>query len=744
MRSRESRALVWTGLVALVALAACEDRDPLAPKTPTRILESEVSLGKLVATAAKVSWTSTVPSTLEVGRTAQLSAAAYDAAGRVIRGKLITFASSNVAVAKIDGTGLVTAIAPGTVTLSATTDGVKATAQMSVVAPAIKVASVTVTLQKASLVVGDTTRAAAVAMDATGHVLTGLAVTWSIPAANATTASIDSLGKVLATAAGTVPVVATVTGVAGTASLTVTAPATAPAPTAAAIHWTTNISSQLAIGATAQIGAAAYDASGNVMPGKTITYTSSNPEFATLSTTGLLRGIALGIPTISASVDGKTISVQIAVSGTAPTPGKVARVTVNLSRNYLVTGDSTQASASAFDSAGTAVTGLSVSWSVPPTSATLANVDGGGKVHSLAAGSASVVATVSGVTGNAALTIADATTSPPPTSSPPATATGSAASVLAAMGPTIPSSSVPSSIGWYETNFKTNADAQWAAYGPQWDAGNSAAGYDRASIYYVWWARTGDTTYRAKAHATAVNYRINYIDASGCTPSPHWSQIEGLYLDWVVYGDTASKRAVLCMAEKLDIFSLYVSDSTKDWLDNRIQARLLVAQWAAERIEGTGSKWTAKIDANIPKILGGQASDGHWGFISTCWGSWNFMSGMLDDVLIRMYDQRRADPAILTAVTKSANYLWNTQWRTDQSFNYASLDCLGAGGPSSAPDLNGLILPVYGWLGKKTGDTSWYTKGDAIMNGMKVASLYLYKQLSESYTSSYRYLGWRY
>jgi uncharacterized protein YjdB len=671
--------------------------------------------------------------TLDIAQTTQATAVARDASGAVLTGRTVTWASANPSLASVSTSGLVTALGAGTATITATVDGQLGAATLTVAQPpSSPVATVNVQLGTSSLGIGQTTQTSVILLDSHGSVLTGRTITYTSSAP--TVASVSATGLVTGVAAGSATITVTSEGQTGTASLTV-----GTAVPVAYVNVSLN-SGQLNVGQTTQAVAVTLSSTGATLTGRTVTWATEHPSVASISSTGVITALSAGSSTITATSEGKSGTVVLYVVAASPT---VSVVSVSLTANPIVVGDSSKPSAVAKDAAGNPITGLAVSWSV--SGSTAASLSSSGWVKGTSAGTATVVATVSGVSGNSALTVnSTTTTTPPPTSSPPATPTGSAASVLAAMGPTIPSASVPSSIGWYETNFKTNADAQWAAYGPQWDAGNSAAGYDRASIYYVWWARTGDTTYRAKAHATAVNYRIGYIDASGCTPSPHWSQIEGLYLDWIVYGDTASKRAVLCMAEKLDIFSLYVSDSTKDWLDNRIQARLLVAQWAAERIEGTGSKWTAKIDANIPKILGGQASDGHWGFISTCWGSWNFMSGMLDDVLIRMYDQRRADPAILTAVTKSANYLWNTQWRTDQSFNYASLDCLGAGGPSSAPDLNGLILPVYGWLGKKTGDTSWYTKGDAIMNGMKVASLYLYKQLSESYTSSYRYLGWRY
>jgi len=385
-----------------------------------------------------------------------------------------------------------------------------------------------------------------------------------------------------------------------------------------------------------------------------------------------------------------------------------------------------------------------VSWkSLDPTVAT---VDANGKVRAASGGTADIIASLDGISGTAQLVV----DGPPAAGNAPATANATgAAAVLALMEPTIDASQVPASVAWYESNFKKWGDIQWNSFGPRWDAGNSNAGYDRAAINYVWWARTGDTTYLNRAHATAVAYRNGYLVPASFMTSPHWSQIEGLYLDWIVTGDTESRDAVLRMANVLWSFDPYLDALYKDWLDNRIQARVLLAYWMAEKIDGPNSVWTSRINAAIPRILALQDADGHWGFQSTCGGSWNFMTGMLGDVLSRMYNQRNGNggnnPAILTALTKAANYLWNTQWRpSDQSFNYASLECLGAGGPTSAVDLNGLILPMYGWLGRTTGDASWFTKGDAIMAGMTGADIELYKQFSESYTSSYRYLGYRY
>jgi hypothetical protein len=127
------------------------------------------------------------------------------------------------------------------------------------------------------------------------------------------------------------------------------------------------------------------------------------------------------------------------------------------------------------------------------------------------------------------------------------------------------------------------------------------------------------------------------------------------------------------------------------------------------------------------------------------------MNGMLYDVLTRIHDQRPSalyNAQIETKAKAYGNWVWSTQWRGttnpgDNSFNYVSVLCDGTGGPTSSPDLNGLMLPLFGWLGKTTGDATWFTRGDQILNGMQQASLYLYRQFSESYSSSHRYLGYR-
>ncbi|MBI3810808.1 MAG: Ig-like domain-containing protein [Nitrospirae bacterium] len=77
----------------------------------------------------------------------------------------------------------------------------------------------------------------------------------------------------------------------------------------------------VAIAATVQLTATAYDASNVVIPGVTFTWSSSNPAVATVDPTGLVTGIASGSATISAT------STPGNISSNTP-PGNSAIVTV--------------------------------------------------------------------------------------------------------------------------------------------------------------------------------------------------------------------------------------------------------------------------------------------------------------------------------------------------------------------------------------------------------------------------------
>lgn len=100
-----------------------------------------------------------------------------------------------------------------------------------------------------------------------------------------------------------------------------------------------------------------------------------------------------------------------------PPPAAVTSVTVSPKTVTLTTGASAKVSAAAKDANGTTVTGKTVVWTSSKPS--VASVNSSGSVTALAAGTATIKATVDGVSGQAAVSVTApvATTPPPPSSS---------------------------------------------------------------------------------------------------------------------------------------------------------------------------------------------------------------------------------------------------------------------------------------------------------------------------------------
>src|SRR2546426_357725 len=164
--------------------------------------------------------------TVALGQTVQLTATLRDASGNVLTGRTVTWSSSNLAVATVSGSGLVTAgAAARPATITATGGGQSGTATVAVVSNA-PVASLTVTLATARVAVGQTVQLTATLRDANGNVLSGRTVLWTTD--NAVAATVDGNGLVSGLSAGPAVITATSEGKSGSASVTVTAPAGAP------------------------------------------------------------------------------------------------------------------------------------------------------------------------------------------------------------------------------------------------------------------------------------------------------------------------------------------------------------------------------------------------------------------------------------------------------------------------------------------------------------------------------------
>ena len=158
--------------------------------------------------------------------------------------------------------------------------------------------------------------------------------------------------------------------------------------------------SAIVIGETVSLAATAKDASGSVIVGRALQWTTSNASIATVSSAGVVLAVAQGIATISATIDGKSGSAAITVSPVSVASVRLTPTTVVLERNAT-----RQLTAVAVDAAGSPLDGRAVQRSTDaPTVATVSTT---GMVQAVGTGYAVIRATVEGRSASSAITVVE-------------------------------------------------------------------------------------------------------------------------------------------------------------------------------------------------------------------------------------------------------------------------------------------------------------------------------------------------
>jgi uncharacterized protein YjdB len=190
--------------------------------------------------------------------------------------------------------------------------------------PPPPVASVLVSPPSSSISVGQTLQLSATPRDAQGGTLTNRTVSWS--STNTGVATVSSTGLVTAvTIGGPVTIVATSEGQDGSATVTVTPPPVATVSISPAPPPLTPF-------AAVQLSATMRDASGAVLTGRTVTWSSSNNAVATVSGSGVVMGVTVGGPvTITATSEGQTGTVTVSVVAPIITSVSVSPATTAVS-----------------------------------------------------------------------------------------------------------------------------------------------------------------------------------------------------------------------------------------------------------------------------------------------------------------------------------------------------------------------------------------------------------------------------
>ena len=328
------------------------------------------------------------------GSPVTLTATAFDANERQLAGRVASWSSQNPIVATVNSSGVVSAIAAGSTTITGSIEGKTASVTVTVgSAPAAAVASVTVSLASAALNVGQQTQASALIKDAQGNTLSR-AVSWS--SLDTGVAKVSASGVVTAYAGGTVAIMARSEDVSGYASLTVTT----PSPTAVASvtldapTWSLNVGQQVPTSVTLK------DAAGNLLTGRTITYSTGNSSVLTVSSSGVLTGVGSGMTEVRATSGGVTDDAVFTVAGTT---GAIASITVTPASATLSVGQTSQETAVAKDAQGSVIDGTSFTWTTSNPAAAI--VSSAGTVSAVGAGTATIRAAAGGVTGSMSVSV---------------------------------------------------------------------------------------------------------------------------------------------------------------------------------------------------------------------------------------------------------------------------------------------------------------------------------------------------
>lgn len=343
-------------------------------------------------TAANVTIT---PSTLTLRRTntRQLTATARNNQNTVITGRTFRWGSSNSSIVSVDQNGLLTALTPGTVVISAEADQTSGNATVTVTE--IPIGSCSLAPATSKLTVSQSVQPAITLRDTANNVISSLGRQIAWTSDNEIAATVTGSGLVTARKAGTARI--TASPVENTQASCNASVEVVDARIVSAVITTR--SGSLRIGIPRQFQVSLTDSVGGAIPsGRAVTWTSVTPATASVTSNGLVTGIALGAARIAVNAEGAVDTVNFTVT-------KIPVATVRLSplSSSIVQGGTVQINATIEDSTGTAVTDRVVEWtSSDPTRASVSQT---GLVTTQAPGSVTITATSETRSGTSQVTV---------------------------------------------------------------------------------------------------------------------------------------------------------------------------------------------------------------------------------------------------------------------------------------------------------------------------------------------------
>jgi trimeric autotransporter adhesin len=286
------RVVTWKSsndLIASVSTAGLVTSKSLGSAEITATVEEKSATTTVVVIPPPVATVSVTPpaSSLIVGGTVQLSATTKDANGNPLSGRTVTWTSSDQSIATVSTTGVVTAQALGSATITATSEEKTATATITVTLAPVQ--TVAVSPSSVSVKPGSTTQLTATLSDATGHALTGRDIAWSTSdASKATISGTGTTVTITGVSYGSVTITATSETKSGSATVKVS---DGIAPTLVGLTFLPSSTVDVTTGAqTLTVSAHITDAGGSGVAQFAVNVSAPNGIFFNCVTTTLAAG----------------------------------------------------------------------------------------------------------------------------------------------------------------------------------------------------------------------------------------------------------------------------------------------------------------------------------------------------------------------------------------------------------------------------------------------------------------------
>ena len=306
-----------------------------------------------------------------IADTVQLSVEVVDANGHPVTDAEVVWESGNASIVTVSASGLVTAVGPGSASVTATVEEVSGSAVVSVeqrpvevrVSPAVDTV----------LALEDTLRFSAEALDANGHAVADPVFVWA--SGDETVVTVDASGLVTAVGWGSALVSATIGEVSGSADVVVE-------PRPAEVRVSPAGDTLASLGDTVRLSAEALDGTGNAIAGAEFAWAAVADSVVIVDGTGLVTAVGNGSSDVNATFGGTTGTATLTV---VQTP---VDMQLRLPRDTLLTADTVRAVAAITDANGYALEHAEFTWASSDVS--VATVDPEGLVTAVAGGSAEI------------------------------------------------------------------------------------------------------------------------------------------------------------------------------------------------------------------------------------------------------------------------------------------------------------------------------------------------------------------